>query len=386
MSNEEHVSIFKQGVKVWNRWRADNPQIKTPDLSNTHGEIHADSMDLQSIDLSGADLRRLCLDWSDLSHANLAGANLGEINTCDLGGGNGPFTNFTAANLRGANFRDAVLFGSDFRGANLTNAIFDGNSLSHAKFHKTQMGSTVFGSVDLCGAAGLDAVEHRGPSSIGIPTLYRSRNTIPESFLRGCGLLNWELQLARFYESDIGIGDITNIAYDMINSWSVEPIKFYSCFISYSHADQEFARSLYDMLQRKGIRCWLDEKQLLPGDDLYDQIDRGVRLWDKVLLCCSKHSLMSWWVNNEITIAMEKEQHLWQESGQKVQSIIPLNVDGYLFSASWNSGYQAQLRRRYAADFTNWAVDTIKFKREVEKVIRALRTSTPDREEPPLLL
>jgi hypothetical protein len=44
------------------------------------------------------------------------------------------------------------------------------------------------------------------------------------------------------------------------------------------------------------IRCWLDEHQLLPGDDLHEGIDRGIRLWDKVLLCASKASLANWWV------------------------------------------------------------------------------------------
>jgi hypothetical protein len=67
-------------------------------------------------------------------------------------------------------------------------------------------------------------------------------------------------------------------------------IEFYSCFISYSHEDKLFARRLHDALQGRGVRCWLDEKQMLPGDDIYEQVDRGIRLWDKVLLCCSRHS------------------------------------------------------------------------------------------------
>ncbi len=46
------------------------------------------------------------------------------------------------------------------------------------------------------------------------------------------------------------------------------PIEFYSCFVSYSHADKSFARRLYDTLQGRGIRCWLDEHELLPGDDI----------------------------------------------------------------------------------------------------------------------
>ena len=76
-----------------------------------------------------------------------------------------------------------------------------------------------------------------------------------------------------------------------IGSLVGEAIAFYSCFISYSHADKRFAHMLHNTLQAHGIRCWLDEKQLLPGDDLYEQVDRGIRLSDKILLCCSEHSL-----------------------------------------------------------------------------------------------
>jgi len=78
------------------------------------------------------------------------------------------------------------------------------------------------------------------------------------------------------------------IAY--IGSMVGRPIEFYSCFISYAHHDKLFARRLHDALQGRGVRCWLDEKQMLPGDDIYEQVDRGIRLWDKVLLCCSRHS------------------------------------------------------------------------------------------------
>ena len=48
-----------------------------------------------------------------------------------------------------------------------------------------------------------------------------------------------------------------------------EAIQFYSCFISCGHADKSFAGRLHDGLQRPGIRCWLDEHQMLPGDDIY---------------------------------------------------------------------------------------------------------------------
>lgn len=96
---------------------------------------------------------------------------------------------------------------------------------------------------------------------------------------------------------------------------------------------KEFARRLHEALQDRGIRCWFDEKDLLPGDDLHLEINRGIRLYDKLILVCSVNSLKaSWWVDTEITAAMEKEQALMRERGEKVLALIPVDLDGYLFS------------------------------------------------------
>lgn len=156
----------------------------------------------------------------------------------------------------------------------------------------------------------------------------------------------------------------------------MEP-EFVSCFISYSHEDKPFACRLEDSLQKRGIRCWRDEKKMVPGDDIYDQVDRGIRESDKVLLCCSESSLTSWWVDNEIGTAFEKEQQINWKGGEKVLALIPLNLDGYLFSDKWNSGYCAQIRRRLAADFTGWDSDNKKFEEQFERVLLALRTQKP---------
>lgn len=162
----------------------------------------------------------------------------------------------------------------------------------------------------------------------------------------------------------------------------IQEIQYFSVFISYSQNDKLFARRLLNNLQNHGIRCWLDEHQIYPGDDIYDRVQSGIRLWDKVLLCCSKASLTSWWVDNELDQAFQKEQLLMKERGHKVLAVIPLDLDGFLFG-DWQSGKAPQLRTRLAADFKNWQTDADSYQKSLERLIVALRADPSARESPP---
>ena len=217
------------------------------------------------------------------------------------------------ADLSGAKFNFADLHDADLREAN-----FHMTDVSEADLSGTTMGWTVLVDTNLRGAKGLESCKHQGPSSIGIDTFFLSKGEIPEGFLRGCGVPERFILYVR----------------SLIN----RPLEFYSCFISYSHADTFFARRLHDALQSRGIRCWLDEHQLLPGDDIYEQVDRGILRWDKTLLCCSEASLSSWWVDTEINKAFTKEQRLMKERGKRTLALIPLDLDGHLFV--WKTGEQ----------------------------------------------
>ena len=292
MANPEHLKILKQGVEQWNKWRKKHPKVG-PNLSKARldgadlgwaGVLDPSSgTDLHDANLSGAGLLGANLLLANLTRADLGGADLHDarLSGADLRGANLRGANLRGAMLEGANLgrvsagrRDVTRMtlncgGADLRGANLggtmlMRANLNGAKLSGADFTAAVAEATNFADVDLSGAKGLETIKHYGPSTIGIDTIYKSRGKIPEAFLRGCGVPD------------------EFIAY--IGSMVGRPIEFYSCFISYSSKDQEFAERLHADLQAKGVRCWFATEEMKGGRKLHEQIDEAIRLHDKLLL------------------------------------------------------------------------------------------------------
>lgn len=330
MANEEQLAVLQQGVEAWNAWRRDH--VGT-------------AADLRQADLAGRDLSRVDFRGAELWRSDLSGTNL------------------RRANLSGASFRLADLSGACLERANLRAATLTGAGLAGTDLSNARVWRTLFCNVDMSTVRGLETLRHYGPSTLGLDTLMMSGSNLPVSFLRGVGLPD----------------DFSNSLLEMLEGSGFR--EFYSCFISYSHADRAFALRLYEGLQEHGIRCWLDDHQILPGDDILDQVDQGIRSWDKVVLCCSKDSLTSPWVEREAEKALQKEERLWRERNAKVLALIPLDLDGHLFE--WESGKASVLQSRLAPDFTGWEKDAAKFETQLEKLVRALRSDDGARPKAP---
>jgi hypothetical protein len=315
MANPEHLAILKDAldkkdIGIWNRWRNQNPTLRS---------------DLSGIDLRKANLRKADLSQADLSQADLDGADLRVVNLS--------YSDLTQTNL------------------------------DKTRFNKTIFNETKFSNIDLSTTLNLDQAIFYGPCDISISTLYKSKGNIPESFLRACGVPD----------------DVIALAVSIRGT-----IQYYKTFISYSHQDMIFARRLEDTLQGRGIRCWRDEKQIKPGKIIREEVYKGIRYHEKLLLLCLKDSLNSPAVEEEIEHIFSEEdaerkrlQAEADEAGntEKIDiplRLIPIDIDGYLFSPECHSRFKHRIKSRLAARFNGWESDNGVFEDQIEKVVWAL--------------
>jgi hypothetical protein len=306
MADEQALAILKQGAEAWNGWRKANLD-KRPDLTRA--------------DLAGA----------NLFGADLAGANLSRTNLAEA--------NLSRANLTEANLAEANLFGTNLTGA----------TLCRANFTQALSGVTFFVNVDLSAVIGLESVRHAAPSSIGIDTIYKSNGQIPDIFLRKAGVPEpFIVQMKALVAA-------------------MQPIQFYSCFISYSSRDQDFAERLHADLQAKGVRCWFAPEDLRIGDRFQERIEESIRVYDKVMIVLSDASVKSRWVEREVNAAMEREGR------ENRPFLFPIRIDEAVMEAP--QPWAADVRRtRHIGDFSDWQQHTA-YRTAFDRLLRDLASA-----------
>lgn len=353
MANKEHLKILKQGVEVWNAWRREKPLIR-PDLSGAN---------LDATDLTGAYLVETNLSGTQLFQAILHSADLRETILRDavLHGANLSLATLIRADLGeagllGADLLDADLSEADLTKTELVTATFVGTNLSNANLDRAGVGWNTFADVDLSTTKGLETVIHHGPSTIGIDTLYKSNGQIPEAFLRGAGV------------PDEFITQIPALIA------SVGPIQFQSCFISYSHRDEEFAKRLHSAMRAQNLRVWFAPEEMKGGKTLREQIYQAIQVHDRLLLVLSTQSMKSEWVMTEIRRAKKVER---EENRRKLFPITLVDFETIkkweCFDADSGKDLAAEVREFYIPDFSNWK-DHDSFEREFAKLLGALTT------------
>jgi uncharacterized protein YjbI with pentapeptide repeats len=347
VADKEQVKLLREeGVETWNNWREMNPE-SIPDLREANlAGVNLRTAELSNVDLSAADLSRADLTQARLTAARLSKAGFNqaillasELDHADLSGADLSETDLSSADLNGSDLREALLLDTTF-----SNTCING-----AAFHHCLMGGTQLGNIDLSQAKGLEAVKHFAPSTIGIDTIYLSGGKIPEAFLRGAGVPE---------------PFITNMKALVA---AMSPIEFYSCFISYSSKDQEFAERLNADLRSKNVRCWFAPEDLKIGDRLRPSFDEAIRLHDKLMVLLSENSVSSEWVEKEVETAFEKERR------EKRTVLFPIMLDDAVMET--NEAWAADIRRtRHIGDFMDWK-NHDSYKKAFERLLRDLKAS-----------
>jgi hypothetical protein len=351
MANPEHLALLVNGSDVWNKWRTTNPHIQ-PDLSRADIKL----IEIKPPGLMGIDLRRALLGNSnlnamDLTSSDLSGANLMRASLVE--------TSLQDTSLVGTNFMEANLLRADLRGADLTGALLawtnlSGADIEGANFFEAVLSETTLADIDLGAAKNLESAKHWAPSSVGIETFYRSKGKIPLPFLRGTG--------------------IPENFIEYISSLMGTTFEYYSCFISYSSKDQEFADRMYADLQKEGVRCWFAPHHVQSGKKLHEQIDVAIRLHERLLLILSPNSINSEWVKTEIAKARKREI----QEGKRVLFPVRLNMsfeelqEWECFDADRGKDSAREIREYYIPDFTEWK-DHDRYQEEFTKLLRDLK-------------
>jgi hypothetical protein len=344
MANPKHVAKLKEGKDAWNDWRDSTSEV--PDLREAN---------LAGRNFVGYDFKNLLVDFATLAGSRFANCNLEDASFRNAYGMDARFygsyvqrCDFRQTGLHGARFDYTVATGADFRGADLSWAFFDTCDLEHTSFADARLTRTTFSNVSLRNAEGLDQVGHGLAISIGIDTFFKSGG-LPESFLRAAGVPEEFIQYAA---SLVG-----------------KAIEYYSCFLSYSSNDNEFAHRLNDGLRGRNITTWFAPEDLKIGDRFRPRIDEPISIHDKLVLILSANSVSSDWVESEVESALERER----KEGRDVLFPIAIDEEGFTSQQSWAADIR---RKRHIGDFRQWKSHD-DYTRAFDKLVRDLKKSQP---------
>ena len=99
----------------------------------------------------------------------------------------------------------------------------------------------------------------------------------------------------------------------------MEQPKFsFDVFLSHNSKDKPRVRRLAERLKTAGVRVWLDDWVIQPGDDIYLAIEHGLEVSRTLILCMSPNAFGSDWVG------LERSTVLFRDPSNADRRFIPL--------------------------------------------------------------
>jgi hypothetical protein len=165
---------------------------------------------------------------------------------------------------------------------------------------------------------------------------------------------------------------------DQLPSIGLDYVPRYSCFISYSHQDEEFCRALYERLRFHRVQVWYAPEAMKPGRKLHEEINAALRTHERLLLVLSEASLASNWVEHELYRARKREE------ANRVRMLFPIRLVSMerlkqweAFDADSGRDLAREVREYFVPDFSSWK-DEAKFEAAIRDLLDGLRREDPD--------
>ena len=202
MSNPfpDHLKRLRQGVEVWNAWRATEPSATAFFVREDLGGISLPGADLHKANFNGANLSGADLNGADLSEAWLrrvelygAGLRMANLNRADL-----QEASLVNANLKGADLTGADLSKANLREANLSGANLSGADLSWVNLFLANLSEANLSKAHLNGA-------------------YLNRANLSRANLKGASL-----RTANLVQTDLTDADLTNCRIFGASAWDTK--------------------------------------------------------------------------------------------------------------------------------------------------------------------
>jgi 2-polyprenyl-3-methyl-5-hydroxy-6-metoxy-1,4-benzoquinol methylase len=95
----------------------------------------------------------------------------------------------------------------------------------------------------------------------------------------------------------------------------------YDVFLSHSSKDKSIVRAVAERLREDGLRVWLDDWELHPGDSIPAKIEEGLEYSRVLVLCMSAHAFGSDWAQ------LEAGTFRFRDPLNKERRFIPLRLD-----------------------------------------------------------
>src|SRR6185295_1285333 len=95
----------------------------------------------------------------------------------------------------------------------------------------------------------------------------------------------------------------------------------YDVFLSHSAKDKVVVRPLAERLRADGLRIWLDDWELRPGDHVQAKIEEGLEHSRVLVLCMSANAFASEWAQ------LEAGTFRFRDPLNKDRRFIPLRLD-----------------------------------------------------------